>query len=86
MGDPSLMENPIQMDDEWGYHHDLGNLHIGDVARQTTSELQLHFTWSYAEREAVVSHQKAAATQFWGQSHHDKWGCPKMGVPLNHLL
>ena len=73
------MENPIQMDDEWGYHHDLGNLHIGDVARQTTSELQLNFTWSCAEREAVASHQKAAATQFLGQVMMTNGGVPKWG-------
>ena len=23
-----VMGNPIKMDDDWGYHHDLGNLHL----------------------------------------------------------
>ena len=24
-----IMENPMKMDDDWGYPYDLGNLHMG---------------------------------------------------------
>ena len=27
------MENPVKMDENWGYPHDLGNLHTGDSSK-----------------------------------------------------
>ena len=34
-----IRENPIKMDDDWGYPYNLGNLHIGDITDKQIGDL-----------------------------------------------